>query len=161
MCNDQLLPFPLLFLPLYMSKFIIPVLASSVFFSFSISYWQGLTRETRLIYLIVHLSIEYLYHKEHNWRKYSRRSVRTVYVQVIKIVNDIWNKSYMNCGNEMKMKKWSSQSTQFMQLRKEAWKKIGLIWLLLTLLISCFFFWQILSLSWSGITMKLKTTALV
>ena len=34
------------------------------------------------------------------------------------------NKSYMNCGNEMKMKKWSSQWTQFMQLRKEAWKKI-------------------------------------
>ena len=40
------------------------------------------------------------------------------------IVNDIWNKSYMNCGNEMEMKKWSSQWTQFMQLRKEAWKKI-------------------------------------
>ena len=39
------------------------------------------------------------------------------------IVNDIWNKSYMNCGNEMKMKKWSSQWTQFMHLRKEAWKK--------------------------------------
>ena len=38
-------------------------------------------------------------------------------------VNDIWNKSYMNCGNEMKMKKWSWQWTQFMQLRKEAWKK--------------------------------------
>ena len=38
-------------------------------------------------------------------------------------VNDIWNKSYMKCGNEMKMKKWSSQWTQFMQLRKEAWKK--------------------------------------
>ena len=94
------------------------------FFSFSISYWQDLTRETRLIYVIVHLSIEYLYHKEHNWRKYSRRSVRTVYVQVIKIVNDIWNKSYMNCGNEMKMKKWSSQWTRFMQLRKEAWKKL-------------------------------------
>ena len=36
--------------------------------------------------------------------------------------NDIWNKSYMNCGNEMKVKKWSSQWTQFMQLRKEAWK---------------------------------------
>ena len=34
----------------------------------------------------------------------------------------LWNKSYMNCGNEMKMK-WSSQWTQFMQLRKEAWKK--------------------------------------
>ena len=36
-------------------------------------------------------------------------------------VNDIWNKSYMNCGNEMTMKKWSSQWTQFMQFRKEAW----------------------------------------
>ena len=35
----------------------------------------------------------------------------------------IWNKSYMNCGNEMKMEKWSSQWMQFMQLRKEAWKK--------------------------------------
>ena len=29
----------------------------------------------------------------------------------------------MNCGNEMKMKKWSSQWTQFMQFRKEPWKK--------------------------------------
>ena len=29
----------------------------------------------------------------------------------------------MNCGNEMKMKKWSSQWTQFIQLRKGAWKK--------------------------------------
>ena len=38
------------------------------------------------------------------------------------LFNDIWNKSYMNCGNEMKMKKWSSQWTQFTQLRKEAWK---------------------------------------
>ena len=37
-------------------------------------------------------------------------------------VNDIWNKSYMNCGNEMRMKRWSSQWTQFMQSRKEAWK---------------------------------------
>ena len=32
--------------------------------------------------------------------------------------NDIWNKSYMNCGNEMKTKKWSSQWAQFMQLHK-------------------------------------------
>ena len=40
-------------------------------------------------------------------------------------VNDIWNKSYINCGNEIKMKKWSSQWTQFMQLRKEAWKNSG------------------------------------
>ena len=30
----------------------------------------------------------------------------------------------MNCGNEMKMKTWSSQWTQLMQLRKEALKKI-------------------------------------
>ena len=29
----------------------------------------------------------------------------------------------MNCGNEVKMKKWSSQWTQFMQLRKDARKK--------------------------------------
>ena len=41
---------------------------------------------------------------------------------IIFFVNDIWNKSCMNCGNEMKWK-WSSQWTQFMQLRKEAWKK--------------------------------------
>ena len=26
--------------------------------------------------------------------------------------NDVWNKSYMNCGNEMKMKKWSSQKPE-------------------------------------------------
>ena len=32
----------------------------------------------------------------------------------------------MNYGNEMKMKKRSSQWTQFMQLRKEAWKNSGL-----------------------------------
>ena len=37
--------------------------------------------------------------------------------------NDIWNKSYINCGNEMQLQKWWSQWTQFMQLRKEAWKK--------------------------------------
>ena len=52
------------------------------------------------------------------------RSIVGSYVPVKKMsVNDIWNKSYMNCGNEMKMKKWSSQWTQFTQLRKEAWKK--------------------------------------
>ena len=33
------------------------------------------------------------------------------------------NHIIMNCGNEMKMKKWSLQWMQFMQLRKEAWKK--------------------------------------
>ena len=49
------------------------------------------------------------------------RSIVGSYVPVKEMnVNDIWNKSYMNCGNEMKMKKWSSQWTQFMQLRKEA-----------------------------------------
>ena len=40
---------------------------------------------------------------------------------IIFFVNNIWNKSYMNCGNEMKLKKWLSQWTQFMPLRKEAW----------------------------------------
>ena len=47
------------------------------------------------------------------------RSIVGSYVPVKEMsVDDIWNKSYMNCGNEMKMKKWSSQWTQFMQLRK-------------------------------------------
>ena len=46
------------------------------------------------------------------------RSIVGSYVPVKEMsVNDIWNKSYMNCGNEMKMKKWSSQWTQFMLLR--------------------------------------------
>ena len=40
------------------------------------------------------------------------RSMVGSYVPVKEmIVNDIWNKSYMNCGNEMKMKKWSLQWT--------------------------------------------------
>ena len=52
------------------------------------------------------------------------RSIVGSYVPVKEMsVNGIWNKSYMNSGNEMKMKKWSSQWTQFMQLRKEALKK--------------------------------------
>ena len=51
------------------------------------------------------------------------RSIVGSYVPVKEMsVNHIWNKSYMNCGNEMKMMKWSSQWTQFMQLRKEASK---------------------------------------
>ena len=51
------------------------------------------------------------------------RSIVGSYVPVKEMsVNDIWNKSYMNFGNEMKMKKWSSPWTQFMQLCKEAWK---------------------------------------
>ena len=51
------------------------------------------------------------------------RSIVGSYVPVKEMnVIDIWNKSYMNWGNEMKMKKWWSQRTQFMQLRKEAWK---------------------------------------
>ena len=40
----------------------------------------------------------------------------TIMCNSFSYVNDIWNKSYMNCWNEMKMKKWSSQWTQFMQL---------------------------------------------
>ena len=44
------------------------------------------------------------------------RSIVGSYVPVKEMsVGDIWNKSYMNCGNYMKMKKWSSQWTQFMQ----------------------------------------------
>ena len=46
------------------------------------------------------------------------RSIVGSYVPVKEMsVNDTWNKSYMNCRNEMKMKKWSSQWTQFMLLR--------------------------------------------
>ena len=46
------------------------------------------------------------------------RSIVGSYVPVKEMsVNDIRNKSYMNCRNEMKMKKWSSQWTQFMLLR--------------------------------------------
>ena len=48
--------------------------------------------------------------------------------KIISSVNDIRNKSYMNCGNKMKMKKWSSRWTQFMQLCKETWKNSGLQW---------------------------------
>ena len=46
------------------------------------------------------------------------RSIVGSYVPVKEMsVNDIWNKLYMNYGNEMKMKKWSSQWTQFLNLR--------------------------------------------
>ena len=66
-----------------------------------------------------------LYQLSHEATDVGSRSIVGSYVLVKEMsVNDIWNKSYMNCGNEMKMKKWSSQWTQFMQLRKEAWKKI-------------------------------------
>ena len=38
------------------------------------------------------------------------RSMVGSYVPVKEMsVNDLWKKSYMNCGSEMKMKKWSSQ----------------------------------------------------
>ena len=40
-----------------------------------------------------------------------------------KLVLMIYEINHMNCVNEMKMKKRSSKWTQFMQLRKEAWKK--------------------------------------
>ena len=46
------------------------------------------------------------------------RSIEDSYVPMREMnVNDIWNNSYVNCGNEMK--KWLSQWTQFMQLHKE------------------------------------------
>ena len=42
------------------------------------------------------------------------RSIVGSYVPLKEMsVYDIWNKSYMNCGNEIKMKKWSSQWTQW------------------------------------------------
>ena len=47
--------------------------------------------------------------------KQNLKSVIDISWKEVFIVNDIWNKSYMNCGNEMKMKKWSSQWTQFVQ----------------------------------------------
>ena len=65
-----------------------------------------------------------LYQLSYEATDVGNRSIVGSYVPVKEMsVNDMWNKSYMNCGNEMKMKKWSSQWTQFMQLRKEAWKK--------------------------------------
>ena len=52
------------------------------------------------------------------------RSIVGSYVPVKEMsVNDIWNESYMNCGNEMKWRNDRCSETQFMQLRKEAWKK--------------------------------------
>ena len=46
------------------------------------------------------------------------------YVPVKEVsVNDIWNKSYMNAEKEMKWRNNRRSEMQFMQLRKEAWKK--------------------------------------
>ena len=57
------------------------------------------------------------------------RSIVGSYVPVREMsVNDIWNESYVTAEmNHMWLRKWnetkwSSQLTQFMQLRKEAWK---------------------------------------
>ena len=53
-----------------------------------------------------------LYQLSHEATDVGSRSMVGSYVPVKEMsVNDIWNKSYMNCGNEMKMKKWSSQWT--------------------------------------------------
>ena len=52
-----------------------------------------------------------LYQLSYEATDVGRRSIVGSYVPVKEMsVNDIWNKSYMNCGNEMKVKKWSSQS---------------------------------------------------
>ena len=65
-----------------------------------------------------------LYQLSYEATEVGSRSIVGSYIPVKEMsVNDIWNKSYINCENEMKMKKWSSQWTQFMQSRKEAWKK--------------------------------------
>ena len=49
------------------------------------------------------------------------RSIVGSYVSMKEIlsVNDIWNKSFMNCRNEMKWRNDCSSETQFMQLRKD------------------------------------------
>ena len=53
-----------------------------------------------------------LYHLSYEATDVGSRSIVGSYVPVKEMsVNDIWNKSYMNCGNEMKKKKWSSQWT--------------------------------------------------
>ena len=50
-----------------------------------------------------------LYQLSYEATDVGNRSIVGLYVPVKEMtVNDIWNKSYMNWGNEMKMKKWSS-----------------------------------------------------
>ena len=61
-----------------------------------------------------------LYQLSYEATDFGSRSIVGSYVPVKEMsVDDIWNKSYMNCRNDIKMKKWSSQWTPFMQLRKE------------------------------------------
>ena len=43
------------------------------------------------------------------WLTMKRVDEYNNYINCMYTVNDIWNKPYMNRGNEMKMKKWSSQ----------------------------------------------------
>ena len=43
-----------------------------------------------------------------------------------KWVYDIWNKSYMNCGNEMKMKKWRNDLTSLRIFPRHS-KKVALV----------------------------------
>ena len=45
----------------------------------------------------------------------------------------------MNCGNEIKMTKWSSQWTQIMQLRKEAFPQFIIIWFISYIINTQFF----------------------
>ena len=61
-----------------------------------------------------------LYQLSYEATDFGSSSIVGSYVPVKEMsVDDIWNKSYMNCRNEIKMKKWSLQWTPFMQLRKE------------------------------------------
>ena len=50
-----------------------------------------------------------LLHPYANHCRNGRNNSQHCWPSNVESVNDIWNKSYMNCGNEMKMKKWSSQ----------------------------------------------------
>ena len=50
-----------------------------------------------------------LYQLSYEANDVGSRSIVGSYVPLKEMsVNDIWNKSYMNCGNDLKMKKWSS-----------------------------------------------------
>ena len=59
-----------------------------------------------------------LYQLSYEATEVGSRSIMGSYVPVKEMsVNDIWNESYMNCGNEMKWRYDRRSETQFKQLR--------------------------------------------
>ena len=80
--------------------------------------WKKLRTSTEFEPCDLAITDAMLYQLSYEATDIGSRSIVGSYVPVKEMsVNDIWNKSYMNCGNEMKMEKWSSQWTQFLQLR--------------------------------------------